>query len=136
MASPASPVASPGSSGELDREPDLEEIVGFFISAKRSIGSAASYATRTHEIVNEARNLLEQSAVLLPKNTFVRASVVEQVYNLEAAQMCVKEVQSRAQKEFKVYKFTFFRLSIPSILTSAMRLSCKVMASWVSLHVR
>jgi autophagy-related protein 17 len=101
MASPQSPSSSAGSGSLYSKQPDLSELVNYFVASKRSL-SSASHVWRANEVVNSARVLLEENAVLAAKNTFIRSSVAEQIDVLEALRLGVDEVGQRAHDEFRV----------------------------------
>ena len=91
MASPPSP-ASPTSSGaasrtSLDQDQTqsltLEHLVNHFVAAKRALNTQ-TVLWRATEIVNTARDLLEENAVVAAKNTSIRNIVEQQVDALEA----------------------------------------------------
>ena len=71
MASPASPAssASSGSSRRFDqnRPQTLEDLVNHFVASKRSLNTQTTL-WRANEIVNTARELLEENAILAAKN--------------------------------------------------------------------
>lgn len=101
MASPTSPSSSHASGSMEAREPDLGELVNFFVSSKRSL-SSASHVWRANEVVNSARELLEENAVLAAKNTFLRSAVQEQTGVLDSLRQGMEEVGQRAQDEYRV----------------------------------
>lgn len=100
MPSPQSPTSSAGSESHYLQEPDLPQLVGFFVAAKRSILST-SYLLRANEIVNSARSLLEENAILAAKNSFLRSTVEEQAGTLEAIRLGVSAVGEEAWDELK-----------------------------------
>jgi autophagy-related protein 17 len=105
MASPASPAssASSGSSRLFDpnRPQTLEDLVNHFVASKRSLNTQ-TVLWRANEIVNTARGLLEENAILAAKNSSIRAIVDEQVDALEAVRRGIDVVEAEVQAEFKV----------------------------------
>jgi autophagy-related protein 17 len=105
MASPASPAssASSGSSRLFDpnRPQTLEDLVNHFVASKRSLNTQ-TVLWRANEIVNTARELLEENAILAAKTSSIRAIVDEQVDALEAVRRGIDVVEAEVQAEFKV----------------------------------
>ncbi|KAK8208973.1 autophagy protein 17 [Zalaria obscura] len=93
-----SPHVSPSAS--YNGEPTLEQLVTHFVAAKRSL-SATTDAYRANEIVNTARELIEETAVLQAKNTFVRHGVEEEVSVLHSIRDGLDSVGRNAEVEFK-----------------------------------
>ena len=102
--SPASPTSSAASRTSLD--PDhaqsltLEHLVKHFVAAKRSLNTQ-TVLWRATDIVNTARDLLEENAVVSAKNTSIRNLVEQQVDALEAVRRGIDVVESEVQAEFK-----------------------------------
>jgi autophagy-related protein 17 len=105
MASPQSPAssASSGSSRSFNqnRPQTLEDLVNHFVASKRSLNTQ-TVLWRANEIVNTARELLEENAVLAAKNSSIRNIVDEQVDALEAVRRGIDVVEAEVQTEFKV----------------------------------
>ncbi|RYN89723.1 hypothetical protein AA0120_g6462 [Alternaria tenuissima] len=108
MASPPSP-ASPTSSGaasrtSLDQDQTqsltLEHLVNHFVAAKRALNTQ-TVLWRATEIVNTARDLLEENAVVAAKNTSIRNIVEQQVDALEAIRRGIDVVEAEVQAEYK-----------------------------------
>ncbi|OCK76230.1 hypothetical protein K432DRAFT_336059 [Lepidopterella palustris CBS 459.81] len=100
MASPPSPASSVGSDSLYNRPPMLEDLVNHFVASKRSLNSA-TVLWRANEIVNSARLLLEENAILAAKNSFIRCSIAEQVDALEAVRRGIAMVETDITDEFK-----------------------------------
>ncbi|KAF2655657.1 hypothetical protein K491DRAFT_598440 [Lophiostoma macrostomum CBS 122681] len=104
MASPQSPAssASSGSSRSFNqnRPQTLEDLVNHFVASKRSLNTQ-TVLWRANEIVNTARELLEENAVLAAKNASIRNIVDEQVDALEAVRRGIDVVEAEVQAEFK-----------------------------------
>ncbi len=104
--SPASPTSSAASRTSLDQDQvqvqslTLEHLVNHFVAAKRSLNTQ-TVLWRATEIVNTARDLLEENAVVAAKNTSIRNLVEQQVDALEAVRRGVDVVESEVQTEFK-----------------------------------
>ena len=105
MASPTSPAssASSGSSRSFtrNRPETLEDLVHHFVASKRSLNTQ-TVLLQANDIVNTARELLEENAVLAAKNTSIRNIVDEQVDALEAVRRGIDVIESEVQAEFKV----------------------------------
>lgn len=105
MASPESPASSvsSGSSRAFDqsRPQTLEDLVNHFVASKRSLNSQ-TVLWRANDIVNSARELLEENAILAAKNSSIRTIVDEQVDALEAVRRGIDVVEAEVQAEFKV----------------------------------
>ncbi|KAF2752603.1 hypothetical protein EJ05DRAFT_505893 [Pseudovirgaria hyperparasitica] len=84
----------------LEEEPDLPRLVGYFVAAKRSILST-SYLLRANEIVNTARDLLEENAILAAKIAFIKSTLEVQIGTLEAITHGVSAVSEEAWTELK-----------------------------------
>ena len=72
-----------------------------FVASKRSLNTQ-TVLWRANEIVNTARELLEENAVLAAKNSSIRNIVDEQVDALEAVRRGIDVVEAEVQTEFKV----------------------------------
>lgn len=95
---------SPASSQASDdsvRQPSLEDLVAHLVASKRSL-SAASHVQRAHDIVQAAREALEESATLEASNTFVRRLLAEQARTLDAVRHGVEQVGAEVHNEFTV----------------------------------
>ncbi|KAF2154702.1 APG17-domain-containing protein [Myriangium duriaei CBS 260.36] len=94
MSHPTSRVPSP------DQPPPLDLLVGYFVSAKKSL-SSTSHVYRANEIVEDARALVEEGAVLKAKNAYVRNGVEEQVRILRNIHGGLEAVGLEAQIDFQ-----------------------------------
>lgn len=105
MASPESPASSVSSASSRsfnpNRPPTLEELVNHFVASKRSLNTQ-TVLWRANDVVNTARDLLEENAILTAKNSSVRSIVDEQVDALEAVRRGIDVVEAEVQAEFKV----------------------------------
>lgn len=97
----ASPTSEGSADSQCEKEPSLEQLVSCFVSAKRSL-SSVTHVWRANEIVNNARSLLEENAVLTAKNKYIRRTVQDRVNNLRAIQYGVDQIGSDIQTEFEV----------------------------------
>lgn len=93
-----SPPASPAAS--FQGPPTLERLILHLVASKRSLISTA-HIWRANEVVNSARSLIEENAVLRAKNTFTQRGAEEQVLTLSALRESVEEVGTVAGDEFK-----------------------------------
>ncbi|KAF2680457.1 hypothetical protein K458DRAFT_421400 [Lentithecium fluviatile CBS 122367] len=105
MASPPSPASSTSSTSsrrslDQNRPLSLEDLVNHFVASKRSLNSQ-TILWRANEIVNQARELLEENAILSAKNTSIRNIVDEQVDALVAVRRGIEVVEADVQVEFK-----------------------------------
>jgi autophagy-related protein 17 len=78
----------------------LEHLVNHFVASKRALNTQ-TVLWRATEIVNTARDLLEENAVLSAKNTAIRNIVKQQVDGLEAVRRGIDVVEAEVQTEFK-----------------------------------
>lgn len=105
MASPESPASSVSSGSsriyDQNRSQTLEDLVTHFVASKRSLNTQ-TVLWRANEIVNSARELLEENAILAAKNSLIRNIVYEQVDTLEAVRRGVDVIEAEVQAEFKV----------------------------------
>lgn len=106
MASPPSPASSTSSASsrrslEQNRPLSLEDLINHFVASKRSLNTQ-TILWRANEIVNSARELLEENAILSAKNTSIRNIVDEQVDALVAVRRGIEVVEADVQVEFKV----------------------------------
>lgn len=101
--SPASSTSGASSRGSLEQNcpQTLEDLVNHFVASKRSLNTQ-TILWRANEIVNSARELLEENAVLSAKNAAIRNIVEEQVDALEAVRRGIDVVEADVQAEFKV----------------------------------
>ncbi|KAH7065701.1 autophagy-related protein 17 [Paraphoma chrysanthemicola] len=105
MTSPPSPASSTSSAGsrrsfDQNRPQTLEDLVNHFVASKRSLNTQ-TVLWRATDIVNTARELLEENAVLAAKNTAIRNIVEQQVDALEAVRRGIDVVESEITVEFK-----------------------------------
>ncbi|KAF1995958.1 hypothetical protein P154DRAFT_499357 [Amniculicola lignicola CBS 123094] len=104
MASPQSPASSVSSQSSRSFNPNrpstLEDLVGHFVASKRALNTQ-TVLWRANEIVNSARELLEENAILAAKNSAIRNIVDEQVDGLEAVRQGIDVVESEVQAEYK-----------------------------------
>lgn len=105
MASPVSPASSTSSVGsrsyDQNRPQTLEDLINHFVASKRSLNSQ-TVLWRANDLVNTARLLLEENAVLAAKNTSIRNIVEQQVDALEAVRRGIDVVEGEITVEFKV----------------------------------
>lgn len=106
MTSPPSPASSTSSAGytrsfDQDRPLTLEDLVNHFVASKRSLNTQ-TVLWRANDLVNTARELLEENAVLAAKNTCIRNIVEQQVDALEAVRRGIDVVEAEVTVEFKV----------------------------------
>ncbi|KAF2124277.1 hypothetical protein P153DRAFT_302840 [Dothidotthia symphoricarpi CBS 119687] len=107
MASPTSPASSTSSVGSRTSADDhhdypetLDGLLTHFVASKRSLNTQ-TVLWRANDIVNTARELLEENAILVAKNTAIRNIVDEQVDTLEALRRGIDVVESEVATEFK-----------------------------------
>jgi autophagy-related protein 17 len=96
MASPASSASSASSR----RSVALDDLVSLFVASKRSLNSQ-TVLWRANDIVNSARELLEENAVLAAKNAALRTITEQQVDALEAVRRGIDVAEAEVQAEFK-----------------------------------
>lgn len=108
MASPQSPASSTSSAAsrrsfdqDQDKPQTLEHLVNHFVASKRSLNTQ-TVLWRANELVNTARELLEENAVLAAKNASIRNIVEQQVDGLEAVRRGIDVVEAEVETEFKV----------------------------------
>lgn len=85
---------------DQNRPHTLEHLVNHFVASKRSLNTQ-TVLWRATDIVNTARDLLEENAVLAAKNTAIRNIVDQQVDALEALRRGIDVVESEVETEFK-----------------------------------
>ncbi|OAL43765.1 hypothetical protein IQ07DRAFT_523386 [Pyrenochaeta sp. DS3sAY3a] len=107
MASPLSPASSTSSAAsrrsfaqDNTRPLTLEDLVTHFVAAKRSLNTQ-TVLWRANDIVNAARDLLEENAILAAKNTSIRNIVAQQVDALEAVRHGVDVIEVEVETEYK-----------------------------------
>lgn len=102
--SPASSTSSVESARSYDqnRPQTLEDIVNHFVSSKRSLNTQ-TVLLHANEVVNTARELLEENAVLAAKNSAIRSIAEQQVDALEAIRRGIDVVEAEVTVEFKVH---------------------------------
>jgi autophagy-related protein 17 len=110
MTSPPSPASSTSSAGsrrsfDQNRPHTLEDLVNHFVASKRALNTQ-TVLWRATDIVNTARELLEENAVLAAKNTSIRNIVEQQVDALEAVRRGIDLVEAEITVEFKVQSLT------------------------------
>jgi len=115
MSSPPSPASSTSSAGsatsfDQNRPQTLEDLVNHFVASKRSLNTQ-TVLWRATELVNTARELLEENAVLAAKNTAIRNIAEQQVDALEAVRRGIDVVEVEITVEFKVQSFVRLTLS-------------------------
>lgn len=111
MTSPTSPASSTSSvasrrSFDQNRPQTLEDLVQLFVASKRSLNTQ-TVLWRANEIVNTARELLEENAILAAKNASIRNIVEQQIDSLEAVRRGIHVVETEVESEFKVPTATF-----------------------------
>jgi len=79
----------------------LEDLVNHFVASKRALNTQ-TILWRANDIVNSARELLEENAILSAKNASIRNIVDEQVDALVAVRRGIEIVEADVQVEFKV----------------------------------
>ncbi|KAK3053272.1 hypothetical protein LTS18_012176, partial [Coniosporium uncinatum] len=87
-------------SDKAPEEPGLAQLVNYFVSSKRSLASI-EHVWRANEIVNTARQCLEENAVLLAKNVYIRRAIDEQVVGLEAVRLGVETVGTEGKEDYR-----------------------------------
>lgn len=102
MASPASPTSPASSASSFNHPLALDELVNHFVASKRSLNSQ-TVLWRANDIVNSARSLLEENAVLSAKNSSVRNIIEDNLHSLEAVRRAIDDVENEVQAEFKVW---------------------------------
>lgn len=109
MASPLSPASSTSSAAsrrsfaqDNTRPLTLEDLVTHFVASKRSLNTQ-TVLWRANDIVNAARELLEENAILAAKNTSIRNIVAQQVDALEAVRHGVDVIEVEVETEYKVH---------------------------------
>ncbi|KAF2027174.1 hypothetical protein EK21DRAFT_115067 [Setomelanomma holmii] len=105
MTSPPSPASSTSSAGsrrsfDQNRPQTLEDLVNHFVASKRALNTQ-TVLWRATDIVNTARELLEENAILAAKNTSIRNIVEQQVDALEAVRRGIDVVEAEITVEFK-----------------------------------
>jgi autophagy-related protein 17 len=108
MASPPSPASSASSTSsrpslEQNRPLSLEDLITHFVASKRSLNTQ-TILWRANDIVNSARGLLEENAILSAKNVSIRNIVDEQIDSLMAVRRGIEVVEADVQVEYKVYQ--------------------------------
>lgn len=108
MASPPSPASSTSSAAsarsyDQNRPQTLEDLVNHFVASKRALNTQ-TVLWRANELVNTARELLEENAVLAAKNTAIRSIAEQQVDALEAVRRGIDVVEAEVTVEFKVQR--------------------------------
>jgi autophagy-related protein 17 len=106
MASPTSPASSISSAGsrrsfDQNRSQTLGDLISHFVASKRALNTQ-TVLWRANDLVNTARELLEENAVLAAKNTCIRNIVEQQVDALEAVRRGVSDIEAEITVEFKV----------------------------------
>ncbi|KAF1824513.1 uncharacterized protein K489DRAFT_354579 [Dissoconium aciculare CBS 342.82] len=81
------------------RAPNLGQLVGYFVAAKRSL-EASGHVYRATELVNSSRTLIEDIAVLNAKNSYASRALDEQLNTLRAIEDVVVEEADRVSNEF------------------------------------
>lgn len=76
-------------------------MINHFVASKRSLNTQ-TVLWRANDLVNTARQLLEENAVLAAKNTSIRNIVEQQVDALEAVRRGIDVVEAEVEVEFKV----------------------------------
>jgi hypothetical protein len=94
---------SSSSSNEVlnPRKVTLEQLVGTFLAAKRSL-SCIDLVARAREIVESGRVALEENAVLSASNTFSRNAIDTQIDALTAIRHGGQVVEQEGYQELKV----------------------------------
>ncbi len=103
--SPASPASSAGSrrwseDAAAHGPPTLEHLVKHFVASKRSLHTQ-TVLWRANDMVNTARELLQENAVLAAKNAAIRNLVQQQVDTLETVRRGIDVVEAQVETEFK-----------------------------------
>jgi autophagy-related protein 17 len=108
MASPPSPASSASSASsrpslEQHRPLSLEDLITHFVASKRSLNTQ-TILWRANDIVNSARALLEENAILSAKNASIRNIVDEQIDSLMAVRRGIEVIEADVQVEYKVHQ--------------------------------
>lgn len=99
--SPPAPPSPTSSEDSLPRNLSLEQLIEYFLAAKRSL-LTASYVARAQEIVASARQSLEENAILNARTSFARKSIEKQLESLEAVRYGASLIDTQSQEEFEV----------------------------------
>lgn len=81
--------------------PTLDDLVSYFVAAKRSL-AVTSHVHLANELVEEARTLVEETAVLRAKNTHVRSGLQQQIHVLQNIYGALEVVGADVQVDFQV----------------------------------
>lgn len=102
--SPASSISSAASRRSVEEDQNrphtLEDLVNHFVASKRSLNTQ-TVLWRATDLVNSARELLEENAVLAAKNTSIHNIIEQQIDTLEALRRGIDVVASEVEAEFK-----------------------------------
>lgn len=79
----------------------LNVLVDIFLASKRSL-ACTSHVWRAREIVELARDAVEENAIVAAKNSFVRYAVSVQIDSLEAVRYGAGIVQEEGRRELQV----------------------------------
>lgn len=97
----SSPHPSPSPSLHESESTTLQRLISHFVAAKRSL-SATSHVYRVNDIVDSARELIEETAILSAKNAFLLRGVNEEANALGAVREALDGVFKEGNGEFKV----------------------------------
>lgn len=92
--------SSPRPSFQESESATLERLISYFVAAKRSL-SATAHVYRAHEIVDAARSLVEEAAVLGARNAFLERGVNEEASALGAVRDGLDSIGRDAGEGFK-----------------------------------
>jgi autophagy-related protein 17 len=85
----------------------LDDLVGTFVAAKRSL-SSIDLVARAREIVESGRGMLEENAILSAGNSFARQAVDQQLDSLAAIKQAGHAVDMEGYQELKVCLIAVF----------------------------
>ena len=107
---PSSPAQSLHVSDHASESTTLQRLVTHFVAAKRSL-SATAHVYRANEIVDAARRLIEEAAILTAKNIFVERGVSEEANVLGSLRGGLDTAFKQGNSDFKV-RFLLVTLSL------------------------
>lgn len=102
--------SSPQPSFLASESETLERLVSHFVAAKRSL-SATAHVYRANEIVDTARSLIEEAAVLEAKNAFLERGVNEEANVLVAVKDGLDGIGRDANNALGVFPSSLFMLA-------------------------
>lgn len=93
--------SSPASSLHVSESATLSKLIAHFVAAKRSL-AATNHVYRANDIVDTARSLIEECAILGAKNHFLQRGVNDEANALTAVRDGLDSVARVTNDEFKV----------------------------------